>query len=251
MKARSVGAMVVAALAAGALLAGCGQGAASPTPTATAVPVATPASPLEPVTVSFSTEDRVTLQGRLFGQGATGVVLAHMFPADQDSWMSFAGLLAMKGYRVLTFNFRGYPPSQGQKEIDRIDRDVEAATRYLESQGVQKVWLVGASMGGTASIKAAARHPVAGVITLSAPEEFGGLQALEDAARVQAPKLFIASEVDTAAHRSAADLFERATAPRLLKVYRGDRHGTDLLSGEDGADVASTIVEFIQTFTPE
>ena len=54
-------------------------------------------------------EEPVTLDGRVFGHGETGVILAHMRPADQTSWYPFAQVLADTGdYTVMTFNFRGY-----------------------------------------------------------------------------------------------------------------------------------------------
>src|SRR5712664_280032 len=36
--------------------------------------------------VSFSTSDGVLLRGHLYGHGSVGVILAHMFPADQSDW---------------------------------------------------------------------------------------------------------------------------------------------------------------------
>ena len=57
--------------------------------------------------VAFESRDGVTLEGRLFGDGSTGVVLSHMRPADQRSWFAFANRLADEGYLVLTYDFRG------------------------------------------------------------------------------------------------------------------------------------------------
>ena len=85
--------------------------------------------------ITFEASDGVTLDGRLFGpdEGSAGVVLAHMFPSDQSAWFAFADRLGQRGYRVLTFNFRGYCPggdagcSQGEKSIPAIWQDVEGA----------------------------------------------------------------------------------------------------------------------------
>jgi hypothetical protein len=55
--------------------------------------------------VSFRSSDGVKLAGRVFGDGRVGVVLAHMFPADQTSWWAFARFLAPRGFTVLTFDF--------------------------------------------------------------------------------------------------------------------------------------------------
>ena len=133
--------------------------------------------------VTFESRDGVTLEGRLFGDGSTGVVLSHMRPADQRSWFAFANRLADEGYLVLTYDFRGYCPggeggcSQGELQISAIWQDVLGAMDFIRSQGATTVALVGASMGGTASLVAAGQEgaDVAAVVTLSAPTSIEGL----------------------------------------------------------------------------
>jgi pimeloyl-ACP methyl ester carboxylesterase len=62
--------------------------------------------------VSLRGEGGVHLEGRLFGSGEVGVVLAHMGGSgDQSQWLALAGLLAEHGYRVLTYNRRGSCPA--------------------------------------------------------------------------------------------------------------------------------------------
>jgi len=61
--------------------------------------------------VSFTTSDGVLLRGHLYGSGETGVILAHMYPADQSDWTDFAEILAAHGYQGLTFDFRGFTES--------------------------------------------------------------------------------------------------------------------------------------------
>ena len=102
----------------------------------------------------------VELAGRLFGSedATAGVVLAHMLPADQSAWYRTADRLADLGYRVLTFDFRGFCPggdagcSEGDLDVDAAPTDLAAALTYLRSQGVTSAALVGASMGGTAAL---------------------------------------------------------------------------------------------------
>src|ERR1700686_1203225 len=64
--------------------------------------------------VSFTTSDDVLLRGHLYGRGSTGVILAHMYPADQSDWTDFARVLAAHDYQALTFDFRGFTESEGQ-----------------------------------------------------------------------------------------------------------------------------------------
>ena len=196
--------------------------------------------------VTFSSTGDVTLSGRLFGTGPDGVVLAHMYPADQTSWFPYAERLAAAGYRVLTFDFRGYGTSTGGKDIAKIDQDVEAAVRKVKAEGAQRVALVGASMGGTASLIAAGRVPVVGVATLSAPVEFMGLDARSAVPQVSAPKLFLAAEKDVGA-AGARELDRLAAPPKTLVLYPGSDHGTALLTGSNGIAVADRITSFLQS----
>jgi alpha-beta hydrolase superfamily lysophospholipase len=196
----------------------------------------------------FSSTDGVALHGRLFGAGPVAVVLAHMYPADQRSWQPFAETLAAEGYTALTFDFRGYGNSAGKKEIAKIDQDVEGAVQYLRGRGARGIFLIGASMGGTATLKVASRQRFLGVAALSAPTEFQGLEALSQMGKLQTPVLLIAAENDKAANKAAADLFKAAPRNRLLEIYQGGDHGTDLLSGKYGSFVKDRLLGFLGAY---
>lgn len=197
--------------------------------------------------VSFTTKDGVLLKGYLWGQGEAGIILSHMYPADQRSWFDFAQRLDGKGYRVLTFDFRGYGESEGQKEISLIHQDLEAAYLFLSTKA-KKIFLIGASMGGTASLKIAAKHPVAGVISLSGPDEFKGLSAKEDTAKISSPKLFIATQGDSYAATSAQELYNIARQPKEILIFPGSEHGTDIFSGQKAAEVEKSILQFLTEY---
>ena len=210
--------------------------------------------------VTFESRDGVTLAGRLFGDGSTGVVLSHMQPADQRSWFAFANRLADEGYLVLTYDFRGYCPggdggcSQGELQISAIWQDVLGAMDFIRSRGATSVALVGASMGGTASLVAAGQEgsDVAAVVTLSAPTSIEGLDV--DAVllqRVNANKLFIAGVGDASAAASAEQLFEIAPPPKAApEIVPADDHGTDLLTGSRGEAVQRVIETYLERFAP-
>ncbi|UNC92216.1 alpha/beta hydrolase family protein [Candidatus Contubernalis alkaliaceticus] len=199
----------------------------------------------EPEDVTFITDDGLTIHGMLFGKGETGVILAHMFPSDQSSWYDVAVILASKGYQVLTFDFRGYGNSEGEKEIALIHRDVDAAWNFMKGKGIDKVVLIGASMGGTASMKVAAQRPAAGVVAISAPTDFRGLSAKDEVFQIKAPKLILASEGDNAAVISAEEFFVLANEPKEIKIFSGKAHGTDMLQDQQGTEVLEEILGFV------
>ena len=200
--------------------------------------------------VAFTTADNVQLSGHLFGEGDVGVVLSHMRPADQESWWPFARVLKDRGYLALAFDFRGYGDSGGELQIEQLDMDVEAAVDYLLARGASKVFLIGASMGGTASLKAASRRDVAGVITLSAHPSLDGLDAREDLKQVTAPKLLIAARDDTNGFyaRSVALLDQTSPEPGEKQIVDGSAHGTDMLSGGSGPRVQGLMVDFLKRY---
>ena len=206
--------------------------------------------------VTFKTSDGVTLAGRVFGpaDAQEGVVLSHMLPADQTSWYPFAQRLAGEGYRVLTFDFRGYCPggdggcSQGTKDINAAPTDLDGAVRYLRKQGPQRIGLAGASMGGTASLLVAGTDPegIDAVVAVSAPQVLSGLGVgLQQLAAVSAPKLFIAGLGDPSGAVQAADaMYADSPQPKDEQIVTDDSHGTDLLSGSQGEHVQELIEQW-------
>jgi pimeloyl-ACP methyl ester carboxylesterase len=217
--------------------------------------------------VSFESSDGVELEGRLFpsvdggAEGSPGVVLSHMLPADQRSWFPFAERLASEGYTALAFDLRGYCPggsggcSEGTKDVGAIWQDVAGAATFLRAQEVSGISLVGASMGGTASLVAAAgADPPAGqvqtVITLSAPVSIDGLSATPELLlSIQAAKLFIASLGDGVAADAAQLLYEQASSPKRVEVLPVDAHGTDLLTANRGEEVQRLILSTLDRYT--
>jgi pimeloyl-ACP methyl ester carboxylesterase len=207
--------------------------------------------------VSFRSSDGVRLSGRLFWGGSVGVVLSHMLPADQTSWWDFAGELADQGYTALTYDFRGYCPggdagcSGGSKDISAIWKDVLGAVDAVRSAGATRVVLIGASMGGTASLVAASKPgvDVQAVVTLSAPTSIEGLVASPDTlATVTAAKLFIASTGDAQAADAAQQLYDSAPQPKRVDIVTSNDHGTDLLTGNQSGILRTTILNYLQEY---
>ncbi len=198
--------------------------------------------------VSFSADDGITLRGHVFGAGDVWIVLSHMFPDDQTAWYPFAGELAGRGYHVLTYDFRGYGESDGQKQIDRIDRDLLAAVGYVKRQHPRRLLLLGASMGGTASVIVASQGVADGLITLSAPITFHGLNAGDSPLAL--PTLFISSELDDDNQVSAQTLFDNASGERSIDIVPGSAHGIGLLSSHQASQVRADIFKFLDRYAP-
>ena len=165
-------ALVATALVATAL-SGCGAG--MPHALLTTTPVPTPAEGCVSDDeqrlggVALDAGNGATVQGVVLGAGGTGIVFANQAGDTLCTWKGWVGPLLAKGYRALVFDYSGGP----------ADRDVVAGIDALRRRGVQKVFLVGASMDANAVLAAArqARPPVAGVVSAGPtviPSEFNG-----------------------------------------------------------------------------
>src|SRR5579862_4531313 len=231
VKIRYALALTIAAIL--ALTAGC----FAPTPTRTP-------QDLGGQHVSFTTSDGVLLRGHLYGTGSTGVILAHMYPADQSDWTDFANVLAAHGYQALTFDFRGFTESEGTSGTEFAGVDLQAAYQFLRPR-VSHIFIAGASLGAEAAILVAAREPVAGIICISTPTSFGGLVVTDSIRHVRAPILFVTSADDPLVGGQPEILYRSAVAPKSMQVYPGRAHGTGILFGPHGPELQALMLRFL------
>ena len=267
------------------LLSGCGTAPETPTPTMTFVPTATilptntlaldtptstptvvptatipptstpvPSPTLEPVQtsrVSLTAADGALLSGIMYvgeENNDIGVVLAHMGAnnATQYSWKSFAQHIARQGYGALTFNFRG--------DRSKLDLDVRAAVQFLRDQGYQRIVCMGASMGGTACLKAAVDTDLAGVVVISSLWTTGSgstgsplVLRREELALLTMPKLFVTPENDiNDVPATMQTMYEVAPSPKVLKIFPGTVHGTDIFDTAQGDEFQALLVDFLE-----
>jgi len=199
-------------------------------------------------TVRFRTEDSEDLWGSIFGDGEIAVILSHMRGRNQTSWFPFARLASTSGYKVMTFDFRGYGKSTGARDT-RMDRDLEAAVAYVRAKGAKQVILIGASMGGTAAIEIAAEIDVQGVAALSPPTSFGRINALGAVSSMLIPLLLIVAENDPPFTSSAREIETAAAATQFLELP-GQEHGTNLYSAHIDK-VSGILLTFIGRWTDD
>jgi uncharacterized protein len=250
MRVRVVPVVVVLALA-----TGCSHPGSDipPRPGPTAPATTVEPGPIEPVT--FAAVGGGTVDGRLFGAGATGVVLSNMGDNDPAAWEGFAPDLAGEGYAVLTYTYRypARPRSLTPEMAGAALADVQGAAAYLRSRGVTRIVLIGASLGGMVTAKAARAARAHAIAIIAAPADrpdFDLTVAPADLRGVTGPKLFIASDSDpTVAAAETRTIFDRAPEPKTWKSFPSTAHGTRLLDTEHAEDFRRTIVEFVTTVT--
>jgi pimeloyl-ACP methyl ester carboxylesterase len=235
---------VLLLLAAVPLAAACSGGGSG------GAPAATPASTVpviktclrgagSPAPFRFTTSAGASLVGVVLGQGRTGLVLGHQVGSDLCEWVPQARSFARHGYQVLAFDFEGFGDSQPGSGADGgIVSDVVAAAEQLRRRGADTVVLVGSSMGGTAVLAAAGqiRPPVAGVVSLSGPANYEGVDAKAPVERLRVPLLFVASGDDHPFVDDARALYRLARVrDKRLLVAEGVNHGTSMLEFGDAA----------------
>ncbi len=201
-------------------------------------------------TVTFVTTDRIRVAGTVFGSGPIGVVLAHMLDGTQRDWAPFARLLAAEGYTALAFDFRGHGKTRGPSGTDNLEREVLAAVGVLKGQGVQRLVLIGASMGGTAAVKAAATGAAAAIVVISSPMTFGANITAGDLGRITVPSLWIVSAGDTDFTRPMRTMHDGVKGPKAFHEYTGSWHGTQFFGSPHRADFTRRMLDFLKQHVP-
>jgi uncharacterized protein len=269
---------VLTALIVGLLLVACGAPSVAPLPTTIApAPTSTPLAATPPTAppmaitapmptelpptptaraVTFSAAGDVTLMGTIYGGGATAVILSNMGDNDPSAWEAFAPLLAARGYTVLTYKFR-YPTNSSTFNSGMANHtldDLRAAITFVREQGAQKLILVGASLGGMATAKAAAIEKPTAMVIIASPmnlSEFDFRVGQSELQAIIAPKLFIGSEGDkTVPLAETREMFELSPDPKELHAYPGAAHGVHIFGTAHGDDLRQRLIAFITANAP-
>jgi pimeloyl-ACP methyl ester carboxylesterase len=109
--------------------------------------------------MTFINSNGVRLYAESTGSG-TPIVFIHPFNGDYRSWEGQVRHLARR-YQCITFNARGYPPSDVPDDIEQYSQrlvveDIANVMRQLE---VDRAHVVGFSMGGYSALNFGMEHP--------------------------------------------------------------------------------------------
>lgn len=177
----------------------------------------------------------------IMGEGPASVIVSSERSGSVCPWLPLAERLVDAGYEVAL-----YQRLAGAPDDDAVNYVVDM-TALMRDRGSEQVFLVGGSLGGGASLDAAAsiQPPVDGLVNLS-----GGRVDSEDAAaELTVPLLQIVAASDSAFPRSARRIDAAATqAPaRELIVLPGRAHASDFFAVDQSELVLDLIVEFLDT----
>jgi pimeloyl-ACP methyl ester carboxylesterase len=107
----------------------------------------------------LTTDDGVKLYYEESGKGSP-VVFVHEFAGDYRSYETQVRYFS-RGYRCITFNARGYPPSDIPDDVERYsqDRARDDIRSVLDALKIDKAHIVGLSMGGFATLHFGFTYP--------------------------------------------------------------------------------------------
>jgi dienelactone hydrolase len=167
------------------------------------------------------------------GTGDTAVVLLHQLDGTACQWYPFALILAQRGYRALA-------PDITSSDAVKV---AQAGIAHLRAGGAKRVFVIGASRGGTIALAASAATtpPVDGVIALSAPTVYDA-DARTAVTKLDAPTILIAGDLDGSFANYAKELYGLSVAKHKKLIIRSSMsHGVTLLAG----NIEDTVMAFL------
>jgi pimeloyl-ACP methyl ester carboxylesterase len=204
--------------------------------------------------VTFSSLDGTTIAGELFEAGnrpSPGVVLVHMLSRHKGDWHGLPDRIREAGITALTIDLRGHGGSSGSpSDLGAMVQDVRAAAQWLAARANVRpdaIAVVGASLGASLALLAAADTPVVRAVGAVSPSlDYRGLRTdLSLIKRIGGRAIWLAASTeDPLALRTVRDFAAEPSGPREQHVSSVPAHGTQLLD-RDG-DVGRALVDWLR-----
>jgi pimeloyl-ACP methyl ester carboxylesterase len=158
----------------------------------------------------LTADDGVRLYYEETGSGAP-VVFVHEFAGDCRSWEPQVRCLSRR-YRCITFNARGYPPSDVPEDLGRYSqaRAVDDILSVLDALGIDRAHIVGLSMGGLATLHFGLAYPDRARSLLVAGAGYGAEKAEQEKFRSEAA--VIAARLETDGMAAFAEVYAHGPA---------------------------------------
>ncbi|MDX3236336.1 alpha/beta hydrolase [Streptomyces sp. ME03-5709C] len=202
---------------------------------------------------TLTTQDGKHLSTLILGKGPDTVYFGHQYGGQICNFLDLGEEFAKRGYRVMLPEFRGHVASEKSGTSSALD--ARAAFDKLKDLGTKRVFLAGASCGGTtaATQGVASGIPLAGLALLSSPARCDG-DAVAAVKKIKAPSVFVVEHDDMQGghERQIRELYEASAASdRRLVADDGGEHGTLMLYGskEDDERRAMVVSFIVNAFT--
>ncbi|MGW6058999.1 alpha/beta hydrolase family protein [Streptomyces sp. NPDC055189] len=201
---------------------------------------------------TLTTSDGVHLSALVLGDGPDGVLLDHEQGYSICSFVDIGRQLAKRGYHVVIPEYRNHGASEELAENEHIDRDARAGLAELRRVGAKRVFLAGASCGGTTAAVAGVDTPlrVVGLLMMSSPARCGGVDGVAAVKKLSVPTLLVTSPGDMQGNveKQVREVYAASVARKKdLVIQKGERHGTDMIKreGATGAALQDRVIQFV------
>ena len=190
------------------------------------------------------------------------LVLVHMMPAMKESWKDFAALAQKQGYSSMAIDLRGHGESDGgpngyqsfsDEEHQRSILDLQAAVDFLREKGaaVDKISLIGASIGANLALQHISGHPDFKMAILLSPGlNYRGIETETLVKNLVAGQkvLFVTGRDDgnnTEMTQRLYDITPKEVEKEII-IYEKGGHGTSLFSATAGPNLSEVILGFLK-----
>jgi pimeloyl-ACP methyl ester carboxylesterase len=186
--------------------------------------------------------DGVQLYYEITGSGYP-LLFAHEFAGDYRSWEPQVRHFARR-YQVITFNARGYPPSDVPEDVsaysqEQAARDIVGLLQYLQ---IPQAHLIGLSMGGYAVLHVGLSHPSVARSLVVAGCGYGSVSSERE--RFQQDSGNIAARLQREGMSAVAEVYARGPTRVQFedKDPRGWREFADQLAKHSAIGAALTLL---------
>jgi pimeloyl-ACP methyl ester carboxylesterase len=169
----------------------------------------------------LTTEDGVQIAYDVYeGNATTAVVLVHGWSCDRTYWSGQTGLLAKK-YKVVTIDLAGHGGSGLNRKVYSMESFGADVAAVVDKLGLQKVILIGHSMGGDVIAEAARRMPgkVAALIMVDTYKKLGAGRSPEE---VEGIVSHYRSHFRDSAKVLVRSMFLKTSDPKLVEMVADD-----------------------------
>jgi pimeloyl-ACP methyl ester carboxylesterase len=189
----------------------------------------------------LTTDDGVKLYYEETGSGRP-ILFIHEFSGDYRAWELQVRYFSRR-YRCITFNARGYPPSEVPDSVEKYSqrRAVDDAVNVLDHLKIDKAHVVGLSMGGFAALIYGIHYPNRALsITIGA----AGMGAEPDKSEQFKKEVeLVARRWETEGAKKFAPIYGSGPGREQLEAKdpRGFKEFIDQLSEHDAKGAALTL----------
>ena len=191
--------------------------------------------------LSFKTADNATIYANYHLGGPHAVLLAHGAIFNKESWGAFEQRLLKENFTVLAIDFRGYNKSTQGDKPHALYEDILAGVNFLRSQqSINRVTVLGASMGGSAAAKAnvyAEPNTIDQLILLSPAQVF-------KPESLKGRLLFIASKNEYLL-KAVTTAYNKAPEPKRLQLINGKAHAQHIFKTSQAEVLTKNIIDFL------